>query len=273
MRGLTTLSPFLVALALACAAPAWAQGSDETRRAKEYFLKGKKAYEQGLYEEAMKNFKLARAVRPSPILEYNIARCFDKLGQTTEAINAYKRYLVFRPNASNRETVEARIAALKASSPRPVAPAPPTTTTAPATTDEPEEPGQPGAAPGKPAPTSQPTTEPTPASTPELGKRPAATARPPASKAPVHEAVAARNLVAKKKAAAPARPPATPAPGDRQQTPIYKQWYFWVALAGAVVITGFIIGMAVDPDDRTISSSPHTVTSPPGRGGMTVLTF
>lgn len=73
------LAPALAALLLCCAAPAWAQSGDADRQAREYFLKGKKAYQEGLFEEAMKNFKKARSVRPSPFLEYNIARCYDKL--------------------------------------------------------------------------------------------------------------------------------------------------------------------------------------------------
>ena len=150
VRGLTSFA--LVPLLLCCAVPAWGQDqTDADRRAREYFLKGKKAYQEGLFEEAMKNFKMARSVRPSPILEYNIARCHDKLTQHKEAIEAYKRYLVFSPEAPNRKSVEARIKALEElvrKKPAPVEPVPAAAPeTPPATaTEEPEEPGAPGAA-------------------------------------------------------------------------------------------------------------------------------
>ncbi len=272
-RSPTSLSALLVALLLACAAPAWGQGNDKDRQAREFFLKGKKAYQQGLYEEAMKNFKAALDVRPSPILEYNIGRCHDKLGQQKEAIAAYKRYLVSRPNAPNRETVKARIAALEALVNKPdppAAPAAPETPAAPATpaAAPPEEPGQPGAALGKPTATE----EPAPAATATPAEEPAAK-KPAANEEPVHEAMLAMKSPKQKPRTAGRAPSGPlPAPAQRKEKPVYKKWYFWVAVAGAVVITGFIIGMAVDSDDRTISSSHYPVTSGHG-GGMTVLTF
>lgn len=272
MRSLMSLTPVLVALLLACAAPAWGQDSDKNQRAREYFLKGKKAYQQGLYEEAMKNFRMALTVRPSPILEYNIGRCHDKLGQHKAAIRAYKRYLVFSPDAANRKTVEARIAALQALQRKP-APPPPVAPVAP-TSDKPvapDEPGQPGAEPGQPDTAEKPG-EPAAA---EQTPGPMARKEPLAAAAPVHEAVVASEGVRGKRPISRRSSPApVPTGRDRKEPPVYKKWYFWVAVAGAVVITGFIIGMAVDSDDRTVSSSHYPVTSPGGgNGGMTVLTF
>ena len=273
MRSSMFFSPVLVALLLACASPVWAQESDKDTRAREYFLKGKKAYQQGLFEEAMKNFKMALAVRPSPVLEYNIGRCHDKLGQHKKAIASYKRYLVFRPDAPNRKTVEARITALEALVHKPDPPTAPAAPVAP-TAESPEEPGQPGTTLGTPAVTK----EPAPLTTTPLPKKPAATKLASASKVPVHEAVLALKGGQKKPLATKSSrsgPAAAPTSRDRSKgKPIYKQWYFWVAVAGAVVITGFIIGMAVDSDDRTVSSSPyHMSAGPPGGRGMTVLTF
>lgn len=268
LGSLTSVIPVLMALLLACATPAWAQDSEINQRAREYFLKGKKAYQQGLYEEAMKNFQMALAVRPSPILEYNIGRCHDKLGQHKAAITAYKRYLVFSPNAPNRKTVEARIAALKALQPRPEPP--PVAPAAPAVgkPETPDEPGQSGTSPDQPDTTG------------ETGK-PATTLAPPGPSAsekqpaaPVHEAVVAMKRVQKKKPiSSRSSTPAGPTGRDREKKPVYKKWYFWVAVAGAVVITGFIIGMAVDSNDRHVSSSTYPMSSRGGNGGMTVLTF
>ncbi len=91
-----------------------AQPADDTmNQAKMHFEAGKNAYNAGDYQNAIKEFKAAEALRPSPILDYNIALANEKLAKKRVAVKYYKRYLEGMPNATNRATVEASIAALE----------------------------------------------------------------------------------------------------------------------------------------------------------------
>ena len=102
--------------------------------------------------------------------------------------------------------------------------------------------------------------------------------KPRSEAPPVHEAELAIKS-SKKQTPARARASATPRQslptnlrGDHKRTPVYKKWYFWVAVGGAVVITGFIIGMAASSNDRTTTGSSSHDLSQPG-GGATLLRF
>jgi len=50
------------------------------------------------------------------LMEFNIALCYERLGNSTEALRRYRLFLERAPNASNREDVQRRIARLEASS-------------------------------------------------------------------------------------------------------------------------------------------------------------
>ncbi len=77
--------------------------------AKEHFGAGKQAYEAGEYEKAIREFKAARQVKPSPILEYNIALAYERLGRLDLAVTHYEAYLIQDPAAQNRADVESKI--------------------------------------------------------------------------------------------------------------------------------------------------------------------
>jgi tetratricopeptide (TPR) repeat protein len=91
-----------------------AQPADDTmNQAKMHFEAGKNAYNAGDYQNAIKEFKAAEALRPSPILDYNIALANEKLAKKRVAVKYYKRYLEGMPNATNRAQVEATVAQLE----------------------------------------------------------------------------------------------------------------------------------------------------------------
>jgi hypothetical protein len=95
-------------------APAEAPPADDTlTRAKAHFEAGKNAYNAGDYTTAIREFKAAELLRPSPILDYNIGLANEKLGKKRVAVKYYRRYLEQMPNATNRSTVEASIAQLE----------------------------------------------------------------------------------------------------------------------------------------------------------------
>ncbi len=98
------------------------------QQAKGHFEAGKNAYNAGDYPAAIREFKAAEALRPSPILDYNIGLSNEKLGKKRVAVKYYKRYLEGQPQAANRATVEGSIGQLEreiAAAPPPNSPPPP----------------------------------------------------------------------------------------------------------------------------------------------------
>jgi tetratricopeptide (TPR) repeat protein len=83
-------------------------------QAKQHFETGRNAYNAGDYVTAIREFKAAEALRPSPILDYNIGLANEKLGKRRVAVKYYRRYVELQPNASNKAEVEGKIAALEA---------------------------------------------------------------------------------------------------------------------------------------------------------------
>ncbi|MBW2734941.1 MAG: tetratricopeptide repeat protein [Deltaproteobacteria bacterium] len=105
---------FALALPLALLGlSAVASAASPKARARQHFLAGKGHYASGRYQAAVHAFQRAGRILPSPLLDFNIARCYEGLQRSKDAILHYKRYLRRRPKAKNRGVVEARIAALK----------------------------------------------------------------------------------------------------------------------------------------------------------------
>lgn len=218
--------------------------ADDTELARAHFARGKQQYDAGKFTDAIRSFRAAAAIQGSPLLDYNIGRCQEKLGQIDEAIASYERYLAGKPDATNRAEVRAKLAELKKRKAAGVPkdpyeelekrPPPASAPAAPAAGAA-EEPGAPRAA--------------TPARVP-----PRAAARATAPEDPPHEASLPQSYAPVARPAAPSRvagampapspPPRPVAPRRRDDGPFYKQWWFWVAVAGGAVIAGFVIGVA-----------------------------
>jgi hypothetical protein len=100
----------------AAPAPAPAASGDDAAmaQAKQHFETGRNAYNAGDYVTAIREFKAAEQLRPSPILDYNIGLANEKLGKRRVALKYYKRYLEVQPNASNKAEVEQKVSALEA---------------------------------------------------------------------------------------------------------------------------------------------------------------
>jgi hypothetical protein len=126
-------------------------------QAKQHFEAGRNAYNAGDYAGAIREFKAAETLRPSPILDYNIGLANEKLGKKRVAVKYYHRYLNLQPNARNKDEVEQRINGLDAQ----IAQEPPPATTAqpggsapqPNTTEQPSDMPPPDTSAGPPAPT------------------------------------------------------------------------------------------------------------------------
>jgi tetratricopeptide (TPR) repeat protein len=100
--------------ALLVAAPsARADEAADGERARTLFHDGERRYDQGDYVGALEQFQEARRLRPAAELDYDIARCWDRLGRIDDAIREYRHYLSASPNAPNAAVVQARLAALE----------------------------------------------------------------------------------------------------------------------------------------------------------------
>jgi tetratricopeptide (TPR) repeat protein len=81
--------------------------------AKRHFARGSAFYDAKSYREALDEFIAAARVKPGPALEYNIARCYDRLEEWANAIKHYELYLAETPNAADTDEVHVRMVALK----------------------------------------------------------------------------------------------------------------------------------------------------------------
>lgn len=85
----------------------------DTEIAQRRFRKGAAYYAVRDYDHAVAEFEAARRVKPSPELDFNIARCRDRLDQPGLAIEAYERYLDARPNAPDAPELRKRVEVLR----------------------------------------------------------------------------------------------------------------------------------------------------------------
>jgi len=140
--------------ALCLAPPAHAQArsavapADDVEAAKAHFAAGSAYYEQANYADAVKEFNEAYRLSRRSDLLYNIAVCYERLGQYDSAIKTLQQYLVDKPDAKDKVTIQTRISNLEklrdtTPPPRPVetpAPAPSPSAIRPAPTVQPPPP-------------------------------------------------------------------------------------------------------------------------------------
>jgi tetratricopeptide (TPR) repeat protein len=99
-----------VAASLPRGAAAQPAGDPEAmQQAKVHFEAGRSAYQAADYQGAIREFKAAQTLRPSPVLDFNIGLAYEALGKLRAAEKYYRRYLEGRPDAQNRPEVEAKL--------------------------------------------------------------------------------------------------------------------------------------------------------------------
>ncbi len=122
----TTSLALIVQLALACS-PVWAYAQDgaqaaqpkpthdeELRHAKQCFAAARTAYAAGKLAEARDGFTCAFELAPSPELEWNLARVYERMGDANQGIRFYLLYLDSSAlKAEERVSIERRVAALE----------------------------------------------------------------------------------------------------------------------------------------------------------------
>lgn len=118
----SALRALAAACALALAAPALAAssapGRDVTPEAKaageRAFAAAVQAYREARYAEAIEQFKEAYRLLGDPAIVYNVGQAYEKLGDLSGALAAYRNYLYLAPQAKDRLTVEAMVKNLEA---------------------------------------------------------------------------------------------------------------------------------------------------------------
>jgi tetratricopeptide (TPR) repeat protein len=103
----------MVALAVAVGLLLSTQPEEARDRARDAFVQGQELYRAGDYAGALLAFQTAEAMQPSPAAEYNIGRCYERMGQPTEAVAAYERYLAGAPGAQDHEAIAEHVAKLR----------------------------------------------------------------------------------------------------------------------------------------------------------------
>jgi len=81
--------------------------------ARRHFARGLTHYDAGEYQAALAEFDAVKKFRDSPALDYNIARCYDRLERYQEAVAAYERYVTQKPDAADAAETRERIATLR----------------------------------------------------------------------------------------------------------------------------------------------------------------
>jgi len=80
--------------------------------AADHYKTGVTHFHAGQFAEAIQEFRAADAIRPSAVLSFDVAQCYEKMADLQNAKNAYQDYLRRAPNAEDRPAVEATIASI-----------------------------------------------------------------------------------------------------------------------------------------------------------------
>jgi tetratricopeptide (TPR) repeat protein len=113
---------FLVAVAalameLLTTAPAARAQASSDREAQRLFEEAETAYQRGDYDEAARVLRELHRMRPAPILLYNLGRSLERAGRSSEAVEAYERYLAEDEDPARERVVRERVVALRAGGP------------------------------------------------------------------------------------------------------------------------------------------------------------
>lgn len=125
------------AVLLALGSLAGAQEDPDTDAARALFKRGMAQYDAGHVREAIAMFEQAKAIKPLPAFDYNIAHCHEQLGEWAQAIDAYEHYVASRPR--DVAAVRAHVEELRRQHPTPAANEP-TPTPTPTTSELPQTP-------------------------------------------------------------------------------------------------------------------------------------
>jgi hypothetical protein len=298
-----SLLAFSVAIVVAVASfAARSAHAGPTDVARAHYQAGKRLFDGGDYRGAIAEFAKAQAAAPSPILEFNIGLCHDRLGEKAEAVRRYKLYLEKDPSATNAAAVRDKIKALEdamaaeeaaalaaaAAANKKPAPVPePAPDPVPADPVQPEpDPGPAEPAPVEPTPpasTGDPVfdrlqnisirairdqyrVEPSSTTGTPTGPRTEAEPAEPDDAPPAANDNTVAAMPPPSSTSGPGEPPPPPAAGDTgtksKSKPVYKQWWFWVVVGASALI---LINIA-SSDSGDNNAQPAMLGVPAGNG-------
>jgi hypothetical protein len=104
----------VLVLLFALAAQAQPLPDPDTEVARRHFQRGRQLYIQHRYTDAIAEFEAARRVKPSPGIEFDIARCHERLEEWAAAADAYERFLASVTDAGRATELRQRVAVLRA---------------------------------------------------------------------------------------------------------------------------------------------------------------
>jgi tetratricopeptide (TPR) repeat protein len=113
IRGPVSASVIAALLLCAPVLAAESKADPKTAEAKAHFKQGSQLYKQARYHEAIAEFETAYELKPHGVLRFNIAQCFEKLGDIPQALKSYHQYLREAPDAEDRATVQAAMTNLE----------------------------------------------------------------------------------------------------------------------------------------------------------------
>ena len=243
---------FVAAVAFAAVPPAaFAQTAAQKKQAKQHFDDGKAYFNLGKFREAIGEFEKSYILFKAPEILFMIGQCHNQLSDYRRAVHFYKTYLAEKPDAKNKDDVEAMIVELEAKIGGRVAakPAPPPPKPAP---PPPKPVAPPPPKPVAPPPPPKPEPKATPLPPPAPGGRTVDVEDPKDTKRTPPAPVVVATV--EPTPAPTVTPEATTFPQKTDESqPIYKKWWFWTGIAvAAVVIVGVSAGVASKG-----SSSPH----------------
>jgi tetratricopeptide (TPR) repeat protein len=108
----------LVALLLLSGSVARADDDPDTEAARRHFQRASELYDAHRYREAVREFEVAKKLKPLPEFDFNIGRAYDRLEDWPHAIEAYQQYLLRARNEADIAEVRARLAVLQARVPQ-----------------------------------------------------------------------------------------------------------------------------------------------------------
>jgi len=82
--------------------------------AKEWFAKAEEAEAGGDRQAAIRRYSCSLNLAPHPSTAYNLGTVAEKSGDLSAALDGFRTYLKLAPEATDRPTIEARIAAIEA---------------------------------------------------------------------------------------------------------------------------------------------------------------
>jgi len=227
-----SLAVVVAACVLALGTAAGAASPHDLDQGRHHLKKANALANEGRCDAAVREYTQAYQKLHDPVVLFNRAECYRRMGQNAAAADDYRAFLEAVPHAPNRVEVEARLAVMEglpppapgAPPPRPAAPPPRSTAPPPVRAAAPPPIAQPPQAAAPPPPAAISPLPPMPPPLPEPS------VPPPAAPAPAPEAPA---VVAVREAPAPAQP-AVESEG-------HGRLWIWVAV-GALVAGGAAAG-------------------------------